>query len=114
MYGPKGLASTLLRSRSDRISVLNVTSSPPTAPYAMEARYSTTLCAVLEADERGNGQGTRPFCDRSVATSHNTGLHRIECVESPVRVTEAGLLVAPLKEAVLTALQFVADEHGDE
>src|SRR5687768_5251032 len=43
IYGPKGLTSTLLRSRSDRISVLNVTSSPPTALYAVEARYSTTL-----------------------------------------------------------------------
>ena len=38
----------------------------------------------------------------------------VEAVEGAVGVAESGLLVAPGEEAVLTALELVGDERGDE
>ena len=68
----------------------------------------------------GKRASSRCPTKRAVASSCSQGpIHllvkvEIEAVERSIRIAEARLFVASVKESVLSSLQFVTHEHGDE
>ena len=60
---------------------------------------------------RWNDNGLRTL---AIRTSHKSALHRIEVIESPVRISETGELTAPFEEAIGTPGEFVGDQRREQ